>query len=48
MTKEEQKKFDDDLETINRAIRRNQKPANIGEVEDCPGIFAYMEGDEGD
>lgn len=30
MTKEEQKKYDDDLEAINRAIRRNQKPPNIG------------------
>jgi len=30
MTKEEQKKYDDELEAINRAIRRNQKPPNIG------------------
>jgi len=46
MTKEEEKKFYDDLEALNRAIRRNQKPANIEEVEECPCILSFLEGDQ--
>jgi hypothetical protein len=33
MTPYESKKFDENIETINRSIKRNQKPANIGEIE---------------